>query len=389
MTPGARIAAAAALLDEILAGAPADRSLAAWGRANRFAGARDRAALADLVHDALRRRRSLAFRGGDSGRGLMLARAAERGELALFDGQGHAPAPPTAAELARLFRRETPPEAVALDVPEALEAELRRSLGVQFAAVMAALRRRAPLFLRANALKTSREAAIAALARDGVTAVPEAADPDALRVIDGARRVQHAAAYRAGLVEIQDLSSQRVARFAAARAGETVLDFCAGGGGKTLALAAHMGGRGRLLAHDAEPRRMEQLRLRAARAGVRVSLLAPDPPPQAADLVFVDAPCSGSGAWRRNPDAKWRLDTAGLARFCALQDRVLEAAAAHLAPGGRLVYATCSLLQAENEDRIAAFLDRHRRFGLGGTLRLTPLEGGDGFFAAMLHAPVG
>jgi 16S rRNA (cytosine967-C5)-methyltransferase len=380
VTPGARIAAAIAVLDDVLAGAPADRTLAAWGRANRFAGSGDRAAIADLVHDALRRRRSLGWAGGDTGRGLMLARAAQAGELALFDGQGHAPAPPLPGELAGA----EPPEAVALDVPEALEGELRRSLDADFAPVMEALRHRAPLFLRVNTLVATREAAVAALEADGVAAVPEPADPDALRVVDGARRVQHGAAWRGGLVEVQDLASQRVARFAGASPGETVLDFCAGGGGKTLAMAAQMGGRGRLLAHDAAPARMVQLRERAVRAGVAVTILPVDPAPQGADLVLVDAPCSGSGAWRRNPDAKWRFDAAALARMTALQDGVLDSAAVHVRPGGRLVYATCSLLMAENGDRIAAFLARHPGFSGGGTLRLTPLDGGDGFFAAMV-----
>lgn len=383
MTPGARLAAAIELLDRVLAGAPADRSLAAWGRTHRFAGSNDRAAIADLVYDALRRRRSLGWRGGDTGRGLMLARAAGDEALALFSGEGHAPPPPTGDELARLARADPVPEAVALDCPGWLEPELRRSLGDLFAPVMAALQARAPLHLRANRLKANRDAALEALSREGIEAVPLAQDPDALEVTGGARRVQGSAAWAEGLVEIQDLASQRVARFAAAAPGETVLDFCAGGGGKALAMAARMAGRGRLIVHDAAPRRLAQLFPRAARAGARVETLGPGAP--ACDLVLVDAPCSGSGAWRRNPDAKWRLDAAELARLSALQDRVLAEAARHVRPGGRLVYATCSLLRCENADRIEGFLGVAPGFAADGDLTLTPLDGGDGFFACRLR----
>lgn len=389
MTPAARLAAAAEILEDVLAGVPADRTLADWGRRNRYAGAKDRAAIADLVHEALRRRRSLLWAAGvppapDSGRALLLALAAERDALGLLTGEGHAPAPPSAAEAAALALARPAPEAVALDWPDWLMAEARRSLGPDLAPVLAALRHRAPVDLRVNLLRTTRAEAAAALAAAGVPTEPLAAEPAALRVTQGARRLREAPPFRDGRVELQDLASQRVARFAGAAPGERVLDFCAGGGGKTLALAMHMGGRGELLAHDAAPHRMAELARRAARAGIRVTLLPPDrpgAPPLGADLVLVDAPCSGSGAWRRNPDAKWHLTPDRLAALRAQQAAILDRAAVHVRPGGRLVYATCSLLEAENGAQADAFLARQPAFRAEARLRLLPPGDGDGFFA--------
>ncbi|QDL92723.1 RsmB/NOP family class I SAM-dependent RNA methyltransferase [Paroceanicella profunda] len=389
MTPAARLSAAIEVLDEVLAGTAADRALAAWGRSRRFAGAKDRAAIADLVYDALRCRRTLArLGGGETGRGLIVGLSG--GQEALFHGAAHGPAPLTGAERAARLAPAggTLPER--LDFPDWMEAPLTRALGAELEPVMEALRHRAPLDLRVNLARATPEAACAALAEDGVRATPLPAEPAALRVAEGARALRRAAAYLDGRVEIQDLSSQRVARFAGALPGQTVLDYCAGGGGKTLALGMHMQGRGRLIAHDIAPARMKDLMPRATRAGLSVETIAPEGPgggrgpALGCDLVLADAPCSGTGAWRRNPDAKWRLTQADLTALTRLQDRVLDAAARHVRPGGVLVFATCSLLVEENDDRVAAFLQRNREFAGGDTLRLTPLDGGDGFFAARL-----
>ena len=318
----------------------------------------------------------------------MLALAAEEGDpVALFTGARHAPAPPTQAELAALAANApapAPPEAVALDLPDALMPELRRSLGAALPDTARALQSRAPLFLRVNALKSKPEEAAAALAAEDVITKPAPLSPLCLQVVEGARRLRRAAAYLDGLVEIQDAASQAVSDFAAVRPGETVLDWCAGGGGKTLALAAAMQGRGRLIAHDGDPRRMKDLPARAARAGALIEPLPARPPAGlrgACDLVLVDAPCSGTGAWRRNPDGKWTVTAEDPARFAALQRRILAEAAPFVAPGGRLVYATCSLLRAENEDVAQTPPDG---FACAETLRLTPADGGDGFFAARM-----
>jgi 16S rRNA (cytosine967-C5)-methyltransferase len=395
MTPGARLSAAIELLDAILAGAPAERELTRWARASRFAGSKDRAAVRDIVYDALRRRRSLGWvGGGDTGRAIVLAAAAEAGDPdEVFTGEGFDPAPLTAAERESLARGlADAPEAVRLDVPDALRDTLAASLGDDFRGVLAAMRERAPVDLRVNTLKTTPDAATVVLARDGVQVARHPLARNALRVEGNPRLVAASRAYTQGMVELQDASSQVVAESAGARPGMTVLDYCAGGGGKTLALAAELRGQGRLLAWDANLRRMADLPQRAARAGATVRILT-DAECAAlkpvCDLVLVDAPCSGTGAWRRKPEGKWRLTPEALAGFPPVQDAILDAAAAKVKPGGALVYATCSVVTAENEERAAAFAGRHPGWVAEGERRLSPLDGGDGFFIARFRAPDG
>jgi 16S rRNA (cytosine967-C5)-methyltransferase len=379
VTPGARIAAAIGVIDRIAAGDPAERALTNWGRSARYAGAADRAAVRDHVFDALRCWRSAAAAGGGAdGRARMIGLLRLQGvdPAALFTGVGHAPAPLSAAEASA---PPPPGGAVALDCPDWLEAPLRASLGADFEPVMQMLRRRAPVTLRVNVARAEPAAAAAALAAEGIATAPNPLAPWALTVTAGARRVAASAAYAAGLVELQDAASQAVVAALPVSKGLAVLDFCAGGGGKSLALAA-LGCA--VTAHDADPARMRDLPARAARAGARIAL-APPFRVGGWPLVLVDAPCSGSGAWRRQPEAKWRLTPARLAELTALQDAVLDAAAARVGPGGCLAYATCSMLEAENGDRIAAFCARSGwRPCL--TRRWTPLQGGDGFFLALL-----
>ncbi|MEM6678487.1 MAG: RsmB/NOP family class I SAM-dependent RNA methyltransferase [Pseudomonadota bacterium] len=410
MTPAARVAAAIEVLEIWRDGTDGlDRVLAAWGRAHRFAGSGDRHAIADLAYATLRRARSLQWRGGAGDPGSALESfEPRRAVLALsvlqgqspdaFAGQGrHAPAPLLEEEYHDLnkLKKESNPSlegvspGLAVDLPDWVADHLvHLSREALFA-----LGERAPLDLRVNTLKTSIEEASAALAEDGVLAQPGPLAPTCLRVDEAARRVAGSRAYREGLVEIQDAASQAVAAYAGADPGETVLDLCAGGGGKTLALAAAMGGPrhgGRLLAYDIAPGRMRDLRPRAARAGAAVEILATadlSSLPEACDLILADAPCSGSGAWRRNPDASWRFTPDDLAQLEATQDRILDQAARLLRPGGRLVYATCSILPAENEARIEAFLARTRGFVETGPrfVSLPNPAGGDGFFASMMQ----
>lgn len=380
MTPAARVAAAITLLDPILAGDNAERVLTTWGRSNRFAGSGDRAALRDLVYDALRCRRSYAaLGGGDTGRGLMLGalRAAGTDPATLFTGVGHAPSVLSPSDTG------TPPTAdQALDLPEWLLPELGRSLGPDLGAVAAALRQRAPVFLRVNLARSDLDGAIAALAADGITATPHPLADTALEVTAGARKIQTGQAYLSGLVELQDAASQAVVEALPLSGGMRVLDHCAGGGGKTLAMAA----RAKLLlhAHDANPSRMRDLPDRAARAGAKVTLTAAPEATAPYDLILADVPCSGSGSWRRDPQGKWTLTPDRLAQIGALQDSILDRIAPMVAPGGVLAYATCSLLTLENEDRIAGFQARHPGWRLDRTLRFSPLSGGDGFFLAQL-----
>jgi 16S rRNA (cytosine967-C5)-methyltransferase len=384
MTPGARLAAAIAVLDRWLAGAPAEQALTNWARASRFAGSGDRAAVRDLVFDAIRCRRSFACLGGGlTGRGLILGglRAAGQDPAALFTGSGHAPAPVTAAEAGA---GAVPEGLDALDCPEAWAAALRASLGDGFAPVMALLRRRAPVFLRVHAGRIARADAIARLAAEGVQARPHRLAATALEVTAGARAVRATPSFAAGLVELQDAAAQAACEEVPLRPGERVLDLCAGGGGKILALAARAPIAA--FAHDADPGRLRDLPVRAARAGAAVRLLAAGELDAAApfDVVVADVPCSGSGAWRRSPEGKWRLQPADLERLCAQQAAILDRAAALTAAGGALAYITCSLFEAENGGRIAAFLAGRAGWREIRRRRLTPLDGGDGFFVSIL-----
>mgnify|MGYP000347917223 FL=1 len=388
MTPAARIHAAIGLLDAVLGGEPAEKALTTWARRSRFAGSKDRAAIRDHVFDALRCRRSYAALGGaETGRGLMLGalRAGGRDPGEIFTGEGHAPAPLTAEEAGLTLTESDLPEAVALDCPDWLAPRLRDSLGADFAPVMQALRKRAPVFLRVNLRRATLGEARARLAEEGIATAPHPLSDTALEVLENARRVQGSAAYQEGLVELQDAASQAITDLLPVSEGMKVLDYCAGGGGKTLAMAGRA--EARFHAHDAAPQRMRDLPARAGRAGVQVRLLRGDELEDEApfDLVLCDVPCSGSGAWRRSPEGKWRFSPQDLERLTATQAAILDRAAALVAPGGCLAYATCSLLHDENAAQVAAFVARRPGFTLEVSRRLTPLDGGDGFYGAVLR----
>jgi 16S rRNA (cytosine967-C5)-methyltransferase len=382
MTPPARLSAAIEILDRVLAGMAAEKALTGWARGSRYAGSKDRAAVRDLVFGALRCLRSQAALGGAmTGRGVILGglRASGADPGAVFTGEGHAPPPLAPDEIAA---GHPPAGFVALDCPDWIAPALRDSLGADFQAVMTCLQSRAPVHLRVNLAKTSRESAMARLAGEAIIARPHPLSPTALEVTDGARRVQLSGAFADGWVELQDAASQAVTDALPLRLGLKVLDYCAGGGGKVLAMAGRVAAR--YYAYDAAPARMRDLPGRAARAGAEVTML--DAPDAAApyDLVLCDVPCSGSGAWRRAPESKWRLDADRLARLCALQAEILEAAAALVAPGGTLAYATCSLLACENEAQIAGFCRRWAGWEIARSRSFTPLDGGDGFFTGHL-----
>jgi 16S rRNA (cytosine967-C5)-methyltransferase len=247
---------------------------------------------------------------------------------------------------------------------------------------MTALQQRAPVFLRVNTARSTLAGATAALAPDGIEVEPHPLAATALLVTGGARRVQSSRAYAEGLVDLQDAASQAVSLAVPLAPGDRVLDLCAGGGGKALALAARGA---RVTASDADPARMRDLPPRAARAGASIDIALPDRLRGLFDVVLADAPCSGSGAWRRSPEGKWALTPGRLDSLCALQRDVLDAAAARLRPGGTLAYATCSLLHQENAGQADAWLVRNPDFRDAGRLTLTPCDGGDGFFLALLR----
>ncbi|WP_299294858.1 RsmB/NOP family class I SAM-dependent RNA methyltransferase [uncultured Tateyamaria sp.] len=382
MTPGARVAAAIEILDDIADGRPAEQALTRWARSSRFAGSKDRAAVRDHVFDALRHWNSDVVRGGGTtGRARMIGRlrAAEQDADTLFHGQGHAPAPLTAEERASGTEPEDTPDL--WDLPAWLIDRWRDSLSGDAARTALALTERAPVTLRVNTTKTDRETAQAALRGLGIETIPNARADSALTVTSGARQVRLSAPYLDGLVEIQDASSQAAVR---ALPGQgRALDFCAGGGGKSLALAAQGWS---VTAHDIDPRRMQDLPLRAERGGHTIETCAPDAVADAGpfDLVLCDAPCSGSGTWRRTPDAKWALTPERLDELHKMQADVLETAHSLVAPSGTLAYATCSVLSSENASQIEAFLARHPDWVTTRAQSWTVDAEGDGFFLACL-----
>ncbi|MBN8291538.1 RsmB/NOP family class I SAM-dependent RNA methyltransferase [Rhodobacter sp. NTK016B] len=388
MTPAAREAAAMILLDRWLEGQPLEAALTNWARASRFAGSGDREAVRDLVFQAVRRRRSAAALGqGETGRAMLLglARAAGR-DLSGWNGEGHAPSALTDDERA-LLAAPVPdlPRGVGLDCPDWLLPAFDAALGDQADDVLRLMQDRAPVFLRVNRARSTPEKVARDLAGDGIETRPHPLAETALEVTAHPRRLRNAKPMAEGEIELQDVASQAVALAFARQASELsvtkVLDYCAGGGGKSLALAAEGLG---VSAHDIDPRRMADLPARAKRAGATIRVLQ-DPPTGAWPAIFADAPCSGSGSWRRAPEAKWAFTAERLDELQRIQDSILDRCAELTAPGGILGYATCSLFRAEDEERVAAFLQRQPGWQRLSELRLSPLDGGDGFFLAVLR----
>jgi 16S rRNA (cytosine967-C5)-methyltransferase len=375
---------------------PGDAVANDFFRARRFIGSGDRRVVSDRVWRVLRSYRRLSWWLGDRPTPRLLVAASlvlDGGSLADFSGGKFAPealAPSEQAALQKLHGRSldhpSMPQAVRLEVPDWLVSRVD-------AGELQALMEPASLDLRVNLLKATREEAIVALAAEGVTAVATPHSPWGLRV-EGRRQVTTGAAFRAGLVEIQDEGSQLVAALVAARPGMRVADMCAGAGGKTLAMAMMMQNRGQIVACDVSAARLDGAVRRLRRAGVHNverHLLEPGDKwvkrrAGSFDRVLVDAPCTGIGTWRRNPDARLRLTEADIAELLSKQTAILDQAASLVRIGGRLVYATCSLLAEENEGQVIAFLNRRAGFAQVDALSLTPLRHGtDGFFAAVLE----
>ena len=430
MRPAARIQAAIDVLTEMLGRyRPASVALADWGKAHRYAGSGDRSAIGTLVFDALRRRASAtAILDADTPRAMVLGALRQAAGLsadeiaALCDGALHAPATLSREEMAALARAGT----VALSA--AAEAELpdwvlplfQSAFGDRATVEGRALAERAPVDLRVNTLKTDRDAAHAALAAFQPAATPWSALGLRIAAPSGGKRQPNVEAdlhHGRGWFEVQDEGSQIAAALTGAKPGERVFDLCAGAGGKTLAMAAALGNRGVIVAYDEDKVRLRPIMERLTRAGVTcVEPLAAGDLAQVSkrgpefDCVLVDAPCTGSGTWRRKPDAKWRLKPKNLVTRLEEQRTVLAEAARHVRPGGRLVYVTCSVFAAENGEQVTAFADAHAEFQLATTaemgaaaspgalsqmptsaapgpgLLLTPAtHGTDGFFIAVLR----
>jgi 16S rRNA (cytosine967-C5)-methyltransferase len=430
MTPSARLSAAIEVLAEIdERRRPAAEALKDWGHSHRFAGSKDRAAIASLVYDALRRKASAArLMGEGTPRAVLIGMLKlQRGMAAdaiaaLFSGERFAPEPLTDAERGRLTTAtlDGAPAAVAGDFPDWIEPSLNRTFGDDLVPEMQALASRAPLDLRVNLLKVaSREEAHEALPHLGAVETPHS--PLGLRIWPGedgrGPAVQAEPEFIKGWIEIQDEGSQLASLLSGVKSGEQVVDLCAGGGGKTLALAAQMENHGQIYATDLDARRLAPIHDRLARAGARnVQIRTPRLKAEAIgdldgkiDCVLVDAPCTGTGTWRRNPDAKWRLRPGSLETRRKEQAAVLDRAARLVRPGGRIVYITCSVLPEENDDAVAGLMERRDGLqvvpapevlaaagleGLADAVRLTerglqmsPLRTGtDGFYVAVLRA---
>ena len=434
MTPGARAQAAIEILDAIAAQkAPADAVAGAYFKTRRYIGSKDRGAIAALVYGVLRHRAQLDWwltrvggeRGEPSARERVIAWLAiadawpvERIREA-FDGDRFRPSVlregerrMAAALVGRSLDHPEQPLWVRHNYPQWLHGTLVERFDRDLAREMEALSMPAPLDLRANALKATREEARKRLGAEGLMAVPTRLSPLGLRV-EGRPPLGTLSSFRDGLVEVQDEGSQLAALLVGPRPGMRVCDFCAGAGGKTLAMAAMMANKGHIVACDVSGRRLEGATRRLRRAGVfnvEQRALSSERDPwvkrhrESFDRVLVDAPCTGTGTWRRNPDAKWALTPQDVEELATIQRRILDSAARLVRPGGRLVYATCSLLPAENEAQAEWFKQAHPEFvpvsvadvaresfgeNLPDTdayLKLSPAgHGTDGFFVAIFE----
>ena len=411
MTPAARLSAAIELIDTIdTQRVPAAKALKEWGTAHRYAGSGDRAAISGLIWDVLRRRASSAWIMDDDtprSRALGMLRLERKLDTdaiaALCDGSRFAPQPLSERERLALTARslQDAPAHVAGDYPEWLDDYLAQVFGDARVAEATAMASRAPLDLRVNTLKAKREKMLSSLAHLGVRPTPWS--PIGLRIELGADArspgIHAEEDFIKGAVEVQDEGSQLAALLSAAKPGEQVIDLCAGAGGKTLTLAAMMGGKGRLIATDHDKRQLAPIYERLSRAGVHnCDVRTPKGPNDAladihatADLVLIDAPCTGTGTWRRNPDAKWRMRPGALEVRLKDQVSVLDRAAALAKPGGRIAYITCSVLPPENGEQIRHFVTRHPEFSVVPPAQAATVlwDKADDFIAATLQSPEG
>ncbi|HTU00145.1 MAG TPA: RsmB/NOP family class I SAM-dependent RNA methyltransferase [Rhizomicrobium sp.] len=443
MTPAARIQAVIDILGELgKTNQPVDRHLRDWGRSHRFAGSKDRASIAERIYAIQRKRAWLGWRmGSDAPRALVIGSLLEEGNIeAVFVGAGYGPAALTDAEREIIAspRKEEPPLHVLGEYPAFLEEELKRSITTNpvipevaqrlsgthrdmsqwvpgqrslrelgrddklLFDEMTALQARAPADLRVNTLKTTREDLLGALRSEGYDAQPTPFSPVGIRLPEGEAKLGRGGLFLSGAFEFQDEAAQIAALLCGAKPGMRVLDLAAGAGGKSLALAALMRNSGKIVATDVRAAALHELERRAERAGA--TIIDTHPPDGMFDVVLLDAPCSGTGTWRRQPELRWRLTRERIEELKATQDTLLKQAALYVRPGGRLVYATCSILRSENEDRVAAFLESHRDFAivpatdawresipaeapqnLGQFFRASPFSiQTDGFFTAIL-----
>ncbi len=385
MTPSARYAAAIEVLDVILGEEPAEKALTNWARRNRYAGSKDRAAVRDHVFDVLRKKRTCAaFGGGKDGRSLVVGLLRQTGidPSSVFSGEGYAPEALTEDELG--FENPLLSKAEAADLPDWIWPLWSEGLGDLAAEAAKTQRERANVALRVNQGKGSAEQAAQLLAEEDIAIVPHSSVAGCLNVQTNQRRLVQSEAYLSGLVELQDASSQEAVRAWPIQPSDRVLDFCAGGGGKSLAIASIHGAK--VTAHDSAVKRMSDIPVRAKRAGVEIDVVASDQLRQLPlfDVILCDAPCSGSGTWRRTPDAKWKLTAEDLANFHSQQVAILKEASQFLKPGGTLIYSTCSVFVQENSVSIETFLSVEPSYQKVSEQLIVPTTENDGFYFSVL-----
>ena len=388
MTPSARYAAAIEVLDAISNGQAAEKALLAWARSSRFAGSKDRAAVRDHVFDVLRKKRACAaYGGGASGRSLVLGYLKLKGDnpADVFDGSVYGPSKMTPAEQAIFEQKPELTLAETYNLPDDIWDLWCASL--QDDAVQAARLacERGPVTLRTVTKRSARDAVIKSLSKEDIGAEPHPECPTAIIVTQHERRLKNSSAFRDGLFEFQDASSQLAIGALEIECGAKVLDYCAGGGGKSLALADLHGAS--VTAHDIAFDRMKDLPDRASRTGQVIDIVksATELPVNGFDLVFVDAPCSGSGTWRRTPDQKWAMTVEKVDDFRALQLEVLSASARFVAKGGQLCYATCSVFKEENQSVVGDFLRSSGDWTLVSEHLFSLSSISDGFYLAQLR----
>jgi len=388
MTPNARIASAILIIDTIIDGDPAEKVLTNWARKSRFAGSSDRSAVRDIVYDCLRSLNSFGTLGGNkTGRGVIIGYLlfSNKEPNLFFNGIGYGPSELTPSELSHidLTQNESSPLEV-LDFPDCLLDELKDSLGESFYSVNKTLKQRAPFYIRVNLSKATLDEVQLILRDEGIETELDDTCVTALKVLSNPRKVKQSDAYKTGLLDIQDLNSQISCRTIPVENGWKLLDFCAGGGGKSLALSDRFSGT--IDAYDKDFLRMKDIPVRSDRAGVRINLLSNDDirTVSSYDLVICDVPCTGSGAWRRNPDAKWTLTTDNYEALKKTQQEIFDDASKLVSGNGVLVYMTCSLLKAENSDQVEAFLLRNSDWEVVFQESFPLSNSGDGFFVTHL-----
>ena len=398
MTPGARVSAAIEILDNYFAEVPENKALLNWFRGNRFAGSKDRRAIREIFFKCLRYKRSSLWpfeKAGylESGRHLVIGMLTISVEPLsdIFNEKKYSPESLSVTEktVIESFSKtlSEAPLSVKLNFPEFLESNLKDSFGDSLSENLNSLNERASLFLRINCIKGTHESVTNRLKEEEIVVETVIKSNYGLKVLKNARALDKSKCYLMGEVEIQDISSQAAVDFINPKRGSKILDFCAGGGGKTLAMASVTLADGEFFVHDASLSRMMNLTKRCSRAGFRVQILnlnELESSNQVFDLVVADVPCSGTGAWRRNPGSKWWLSQNKLDDLLIDQRKILLTASKYVKKGGAFAYMTCSVLKKENRDQIDWFLATNIDFCLEKDISISPLQGGDGFYTSLL-----